>query len=131
LKRLHPRWGAGLIRLLLQQKWPTRQVPHERTLQRWFQAAGLQPARQRRPGSKRQRGSAPHEVWEMDAKEHIKLASGHEVSWLLISDEKSGAQLDASVFPPGNLDDRSGPGGASGAARQPKPLGTTGPDSGR
>ena len=67
----------------------------------------------------------------MDAKEHIKLASGNEVSWLLISDEKSGAQLDATVFPPGSLDDGSGTGSASGVAGKPDPLGATVPDTGR
>ena len=117
LKRQHPGWGAGLIRLLIQAQWPSEGVPHERTLQRWFRAEGVQaPRRPRTPGKNWSRGQVPHEVWEMDAKEHIRLANGEEVSWLLISDEKSGAQLEATVFPPGSLDHRSRAGGASGAA---------------
>lgn len=132
LKRAHPRWGAGLIRVLIERKWPEEVVPHERTLQRWFRAAGLQPGRQRRtPGENRARGQAPHEVWEMDAKEHIGLANGEEVSWLLISDEKSGAQLDATVFPPGSLDHGACPGGAGRATEKPGPLGTTAADPSR
>lgn len=129
LKRRHPRWGAGVIRVVIQRKWPGEGVPHERTLQRWFRAAGVPPKRPRRgQGQNRTRGKEPHEVWEMDAKEHIALATGEEVSWLLISDEKSGAQLDATVFPPGGLDDSAGPGGTGRAAPKPGPLGTPSAD---
>ena len=34
LKRLHPKWGAGRIRLGLLSRYPV--VPSERTMQRWF-----------------------------------------------------------------------------------------------
>src|ERR1700741_3695593 len=34
LKKRHPKWGAKLIKVTLKKKWPTAQVPHERTLQR-------------------------------------------------------------------------------------------------
>src|SRR5918992_4650154 len=43
LRRRHPGWGAGLIRTILAERCPDRAVPHERTLRRWFQAAGLGP----------------------------------------------------------------------------------------
>src|SRR5262245_35081762 len=40
----HPTWGAGLIRVFLQRDHSQDELPAERTLQRWFQAAGLSPA---------------------------------------------------------------------------------------
>lgn len=54
LKRRHPTWGGGIIRVQLQQRWPNRSMPTERTLQRWFRATGVgSPApaapRRRRP----------------------------------------------------------------------------------
>ena len=49
LRRGHPTWGAGLIRLFLRLA-PGRRPPAERTLQRWFRQAGLGPApKGRRP----------------------------------------------------------------------------------
>jgi transposase len=101
LKRQHPGWGAPLIRVLLAQKWPQAQVPHVRTLQRWFRQAGINRQRQ---GQQRvvtvERGPVPHAVWEMDSKVRIRLAQGQRVQWLLISDECSGAVLYDAVFPP-------------------------------
>jgi hypothetical protein len=41
LKRAHPSFGAGAIRLLLQEQFPDQRLPHPRTLQSWFQQAGL------------------------------------------------------------------------------------------
>src|SRR5437867_8347677 len=41
LKRLHSRWGAVLIRLKLKTRYRRAALPCERTLQRWFKAAGL------------------------------------------------------------------------------------------
>jgi hypothetical protein len=36
LKRLHPTWGAPLIRQVIVDKWEQEYVPHVRSLQRWF-----------------------------------------------------------------------------------------------
>src|SRR5438105_3901902 len=41
LRRQHPSWGAGLIRVLLRERWPKQLLPSTRTLQRWFERAGL------------------------------------------------------------------------------------------
>lgn len=102
LKRLHPTWGAPLIRQVIRDKWPNETVPHERSLQRWFVQAGVQPAKPKPEGQARHgRGKAPHNIWEMDSREAIQLASGEKVSWVLVSDEASGAVLGARVFPPG------------------------------
>jgi hypothetical protein len=44
MKREHPTWGAMLIRLKLQSDLPDEGLPSERTLQRWFRAAGIRAA---------------------------------------------------------------------------------------
>ena len=44
LRRDHPTWEAGLIRVPLLQAMPGQPIPAERTLQRWFVRAGLSPA---------------------------------------------------------------------------------------
>lgn len=101
LKRAHPTWGAPLIRQLLQEKWSAEKVPHARTLQRWFRQAGVQIQPSGLRGEARHgRGKAPHNIWEMDSREAIRLANGDKVSWLLVSDEASGAILGGTVFPP-------------------------------
>ena len=43
MKRAHPTWGAGLIRLQLQQQFPDQPLPQKRAIERWIQKAGLQP----------------------------------------------------------------------------------------
>lgn len=100
LKRRHPAWGAPYIGLLLKQKWPDRVVPDARGLQRWFRVSGLQPRRLRKTLQNRARGRTPHEVWQVDATEHHRLANGTQASWLTVADEHSGAILAAPVFPP-------------------------------
>jgi transposase len=100
-RRDHCHWGAGLLRVLLQRDYPKAAVPFERTLQRWLQEAGLGPApRGRRPASTQDRAQLPHEVWQVDAAEQVRLRSGQRVSWLRSVDECSGAVLATTVFPP-------------------------------
>lgn len=104
MRRQHPRWGAPLIRVLLARQLPAADLPSARTLQRWFHQAGLGPAPQgRHPRQDSRRASRPHAVWQMDAVERVRLASGQRVCWLRLIDEKSGAVLATAVFPPGAL----------------------------
>jgi hypothetical protein len=106
LKREHPKWGAQFIRIHLQRQYPQQALPSVRTLQRWFRAAGVArtpSVRQQRSGHI-QRGQQVHAVWAVDAKEGIHLADGSVVSWLVMTDEASGAVLEAAVFPPGKVD---------------------------
>jgi len=104
LRRQHPAWGAPLIRVYL-QKQEVGPLPAARTLQRWFAAAGLGPAPPgRRPGSPEGRASSPHEIWEVDAAEEIRLGGGETVSWLRVADEFTGAVLHTAVFPPRALE---------------------------
>ena len=74
LRREHPTWGAGLIRVHLLQAVTGRPVPSERAIQRWLAKAGLGPApRGRRPRVDTARAASPHETWQMDAKEKIRI----------------------------------------------------------
>jgi hypothetical protein len=130
LKREHPRWGAGLIRLELAGQFPDQPLPRERTLQRWLQRAGLQPARPQPPPVARDRAQTVHEVWEIDAKEQMRLADGSGTSVLTVTDEASGALLEAVVFPPLPLGAGRPPGGAAGPGGVLRPLGATAADPG-
>jgi hypothetical protein len=114
LKGEHPRWGGGLIHLQLAEQFPGQRLPKERTLQRWFQQAGLQPARPQAPPVRRERAQAAHDVWEIDAKEQMRLAEGSGSSVLTVTDEASGALLGGVVFPPLPLGAGSSPGGTAG-----------------
>jgi transposase len=116
LRRGHPTWGAGLIRVHLLQAKTGLPVPSERAIQRWLARAGLAPApRGRRPKADATRATLPHETWQMDAKEKIPIQSREKVSWLRLTDECSGAMLWTTVFPPRLLGTRP-PRGRSGAA---------------
>jgi transposase len=116
LKREHPPWGGGLIRLVLDEGFPKTPLPSCRTLQRWFAKAGLNPARARQPAVKRQRARAVHEVWEVDAKEQMRLCDGSGTCVLTATDEASGALLGAASFPPLLLEPGLPPRRARGAA---------------
>lgn len=99
LKRLHPEWGGGVIRVGLAHRWPGRSIPSERTLQRWFVQAGVATARPPAKGAKRARAHQVHQCWQVDAVSHQTLADGSQASWLSSTDEASGALLESSAFP--------------------------------
>jgi hypothetical protein len=104
LKRLHPTWGAGLIRIELTKQFANQNIPSIRTLQYHFRAAGVnRPRRKRRPRPVVARASRVHEVWQVDAVEKAKLADGREASWLTVTDEASGAILATELSPPGAM----------------------------
>jgi transposase len=100
-RREHPTWGSQWIRVQLLDEEPGRVVPTDRTLRRLFARAGLAPAAAgRRPKGESGRATSPHDTWQMDAKERMKLKDLREVSWLRIIDECSGGVLHTTVFPP-------------------------------
>lgn len=115
-KREHPTWGAGLIRLQLVSQFGEEAVPQERAIQRWFAAAGLQPPRAKSPPVERTRGKEAHQVWEMDAKEQMRLGDGTGTSVLTVTDEATGAVLGLTPFPPVSLVARDGGRRATGGA---------------
>jgi hypothetical protein len=125
LRRAHPTWGAGLIRVMLRRQLPGAPLPAVRTLQRWLLRAGLSPAPAgRRPAGDPRRATRPHEVWQVGAAELVRLRRGPRVCWLRVVDECSGAVLRTEVFPPGALE----PGPAGGdAGRTPPGLRAVGP----
>jgi transposase len=99
LKRLHPLWGAAFIRLQLQKRYRCK-LPCERTLQRWFQNTGLQPRKPRTLFPHSMPARAVHDVWQIDAKEKLRLRTATKVCYLSVVDQKSGSLLGSFVFPP-------------------------------
>jgi len=127
LKASHPSWGAGLIWTELADSFDEDGLPSVRTLQRWFKQAGVQkPAIDRSPRPFVKRGKTAHEVWALDAKEELLLRDGSYVSWLTVTDEGSGAILDAVLFPPQTLDDGRSASGQSQFSSHYATLGTPG-----
>ena len=116
LKREHPSWGAGLIRLQWVEQFAASEVPQVRAIQRWFHAAGLQPVRAKRPAVEKSRGKEAHQVWQMDAKEQMHLGDGTGTSVLSVTDEATGAVLALAPFSPVSLGARGGERGAGGVA---------------
>jgi len=101
LHQEHPGWGAGFIRVRLQLRHRTLTIPSERTLQRWFRQTRLPPSPPgRKPVREQHPADGPHAVWQMDASERVRLATGQSVSWLRSVDEFTGAVLSTRVFPP-------------------------------
>lgn len=99
MKVWHPRWGAEKIRCEVLIRRPDLVVPPTRTLQQWFQYAGLNKKRDKQPSAPRQWASQVHEGWQIDAKEDMQTADGVKNTWLNIKDEHSGAVVDPPVFP--------------------------------
>src|SRR5450631_3592698 len=106
LKRKHPTWGAGRVRVELLGLLDPALVPSPRTLQRAFQKEGInRPRRTQRPRSARAKPEAPHDVWEVDAVEKKRLKTGEEVSWMAAVDVYSGASLANRLSPPSPVAD--------------------------
>jgi hypothetical protein len=80
---------------------PTQTLPSARTIRRHLHQAGLQPAPAGRPPTppRLPRAEQPHQGWQIDACEYLRLHSGQRVCWLRVVDECSGAFLQTVVFP--------------------------------
>src|SRR5262245_21416311 len=116
LRADHPRWGAGRLRVQLRRLFPARPLPCERTLQRWLRPLGQPPAPAGRPPAVTARARQPHAVWQVDAVEQQRLATGQLISWLRVADECSGAVLRTVVFPPRPFQPGAPGGGATALA---------------
>lgn len=102
LRQRHPQWGAPRIRVELQLRGGLcgqEEQVSVRTLQRLFRKKGLSPARAQSGQPAIGRSLAPHNIWEVDAKERFHLPDGTPACYLTIADEKTGAWLEAPVFP--------------------------------
>ena len=99
-RREHARWGAEMIRLDLQESHA--HVPCSRTLRRHLRKAGLNPAPAGRPPVARTeqvpRAERPHQGWQTDASEELRLKGNKRACWLRVVDECSGAFLKTIVF---------------------------------
>jgi transposase len=126
LKRKHPKWGAGYIRAQLRQKWPNAKLPHVSTLWLWFRKHRLIKPRSSLPAqSSPQWAKHVHQVWQIDAKEAVRLADGSWACWLDVTDEHSGAGLATEVFPPKALEWRGSLRGSAGLAPRVCPMGAS------
>jgi transposase InsO family protein len=98
-RRAHPRWGAEMIRLELPSQ---TNVPCSRTVRRHLRKAGLNPALPGRPPlcdrPRVPRAERPHQGWQMDAAEELRLRGQRRACWLRFVDECSGAFLSTTVF---------------------------------
>ncbi len=100
-RALHPRWGAPRIHVELGRELAAEVgLASIRTMQRWYRSAGLYSPRRQGCGPAIGRSTAPHNIWEVDAKENLALADGSPACYLTIGDEKTGAWLEAIVPPP-------------------------------
>jgi transposase len=98
-RRDHPRWGSELICLELEDQHDA--LPTARTVRRHLHAAGLQPApagRTRAAGPCVARAERPHQGWQSDATEELRLQGKQPACWLRLVDECSGAFLQTWVF---------------------------------
>jgi hypothetical protein len=131
LRQEHPAWGAGFIRVRLRARHPSAALPSERTLQRWF-GRTREPAAPpgRKPAREHRRACAPHAVWQVDASERMRLATGQLVSWLRGVDEFTGAVLGTRVFPPRPLEPGAARRHAAVPAAAVPPLGAAGGPAG-
>ncbi len=100
MKHWHPKWGAEKIHAHLLLLRPSLELPHPRTMYRWFRWNGQTPPRSQVPRAPRQWAAQLHEGWQIDAKEEIRTADGQWQCWLNITDEHSGTVIDPPVFPP-------------------------------
>jgi len=100
-RELHPGWGAPRIHVELGRELAAEGgLASIRTMQRWYRSAGLYSPKRQGCGPTIGRSTAPHNIWEVDAKENLVLADGSPACYLTIGDEKTGAWLEAIVFPP-------------------------------
>jgi integrase-like protein len=103
IRQKHPGWGSEMIRL----EWAPDEAtpPAARTIRRHLHRAGLHaapgwaPAATRAGVSRVERAGRPHQGWQMDACEYLRLANDTRVCWLRVVDECTGAYLQTVVVP--------------------------------
>lgn len=98
-KRSHSQWGAPFILLKLQDDFPDQDFPKARRLQQIFREKDLQPRRSRLPKQQDFWAKQPFDRVQVDAKERLKTADGKDCCYLNFTDEHTGSELDAFIFP--------------------------------
>lgn len=99
MKKAHPQWGAGFILVKLHDLYPHTALPKARRLQQIFRNLGLQPKRAKLPRHVAEWASQPFDRVQVDAKEKLRTADGQPCCYLNFTDECTGSELDAFVFP--------------------------------
>jgi hypothetical protein len=99
VRRDHPTWGSVMILLEVEDQHDA--LPDERTVRRHLRRAGLHPAPAGRPPRPTHvpRAGQPHQGWQIDASEELRLKDGDCACWLRFVDECSGAFLQTLVYP--------------------------------
>lgn len=91
--------GAPYVRSQLLMKNAEEEIPHERTIQRWWLKQGINRPKGR-PKSKSNWTEEPNHTWQIDGKEYIELAEEKEkVSWMKVADEATSSDLATRLFP--------------------------------
>ncbi len=102
IKHLHPSWGVAYILVRIRQTYADLVLQSERHYQRRLENIGNKSPQSQLPLSPPiERSRLPHDTWQIDAKERIKMADGQERCFLNITDEKTASLLKAKGFPPG------------------------------
>ncbi len=91
--------GAPYVRSILLERHPELNIPHERTIQRWWKAKGAHRPKGR-PKVKSNWATEPNHTWQIDGKGHIRLKDGQKASWMNIADEATSCDLHTCLFPP-------------------------------
>lgn len=99
MRKAHPDWGGGYIRLNLLRELPGEKVPGERQLQRQLAGAGLGVRRTKLPSVAADWATKAFERVQVDAKERLRTRDAKECCYLNFIDEYTGAELDSFVFP--------------------------------
>jgi transposase len=99
LKQLHPDWGIKFICMKIEEKFSHLKLRSVRQYQSRLSKDKLH--KSKLPiAENAERAKFPHDTWQIDAKERVKLLDGTEVCYITVVDEASGAILATRVFPP-------------------------------
>ncbi len=103
ISHLHSEWGVPFILTKIRMSFPQLKLQTERTYQKRLSQdkpdEELPPTRiPKLQGNQEIR--QPHDEWQIDAKERLKLLSGANACYLNITDTESNGLLKAKPFPP-------------------------------
>jgi DNA-binding CsgD family transcriptional regulator len=99
LKGQYPKWGTPRLHLKLQEWYEADGLPSVRTLHMWYHQSHLIRPRAKAAIVRIGHAQKVHNIWQVDAKEHISLTSEKQACYLTMVDEKSGGCLATPVFP--------------------------------
>jgi hypothetical protein len=95
----HPDWGAPFILLKLEDDFPGERLPGARWLQKIFVKRRVQRPKDRLPKGDGKWADKPFARVQVDAKERLRTKDGQACCYLNFTDEHTGSDLDAFVFP--------------------------------